>query len=107
MRTIFGAAASLFLVSLAAVQSHPLDHWHWVAPKPAGWAYDIAYGNGNWVHVSATDVFVSTNGNDWQTVTLPYVPGFSELQTIAFGNGIFLLGGYGGSVLTSTNGSDW
>ncbi|HEY0552443.1 MAG TPA: hypothetical protein VGF13_22780, partial [Verrucomicrobiae bacterium] len=93
-------------MSLAVVQSHPLDHWHWAAPKPAGYAYDIAYGNGSWVHVSASDVFVSTNGNDWQMAALPYIPEYGALRAIAFGNGIFVLGGPE-SILTSTNGFDW
>lgn len=71
------------------------------------------YGNGTWVVADnrflSTDVlafFVSTtNGAGW-TQVLTSVP-YSQPTSIAFGNGVFVVVGYGGLVATSTNISTW
>ena len=73
----------------------------------------ITYGNGTWVVADnrflTTDVlafFVSTtNGAGWTQVltTVPY----SQPTAVAFGNGVFVVVGYGGLVATSTNTSTW
>jgi hypothetical protein len=107
MRTSRWAALWLFITSVYLLQSHPLDRWHWATPRPAGNPHDIAYGTGTWVHVSGTEIFFSADGETWKGASLPYNPEWDELQTIAFGNGTFVLGGWGKSILTSTNGSNW
>lgn len=73
----------------------------------------VAYGNGLWVMADdrflTTDVLAffvsSTNGGGWQQV-LTNVP-YSQPTAIAFGNGLFVVVGYGGLVATSTNASSW
>ncbi len=73
----------------------------------------VAYGNGIWL--IADDRFLSsdvlsfmvssTNGAGWaqSITTIPY----AQPTSIAFGNGQFVVVGYGGLVAKSTNGSGW
>jgi hypothetical protein len=73
----------------------------------------LAYGNGTWVMVDdrflTTDVVAfmvsSTNGASWSQVltTISY----AQPNCVAFGNGQFVVVGYGGLVARSSNGSTW
>lgn len=73
----------------------------------------VVYGNGTWVMYDdrflSSDVVAfmmsTTNGGSWQQVltTIPY----AQPTSVAFGNGTFVVVGYGGLVATSTNPATW
>ena len=67
----------------------------------------IAYGNDLWVAGGGYggQMRTSTNGSTWTTVTSNF--GNRQIQSIAYGNGLWIAGGYAGQVRTSTNGSTW
>lgn len=54
---------------------------------------------------SAAAVLTSADGLSWSAATLP--PGGGELRAVAWGNGVFVAVGAGGTVLTSTDGATW
>jgi len=93
------------------------------APHPypfddsAGQVESVAYGNG--FYVAAANqyyysdeneiqgaLFRSTNGYNWRRELRLGNPG-RRINAVAFGNGLFMAAADQGTLLTSTNGSDW
>jgi len=82
----------------------------------AGAIHGMAYGNGVYVAFGDFDpvqtwtgtIFRSTNGYNWKQVyALPYKDGGHFINGITFTNGRFMAAARFGTLLTSTNGSDW
>lgn len=77
--------------------------------------YNIAYGNGKFVAVGEGSnlAYISTDGINWTTSTLPSGSTSMAYYGIAYGNGLFVVGGYinnGTStrvVITSPDGITW
>ncbi len=73
---------------------------------------DITYGNGKYVAVDnrfltndVIMVFTSTNGSSWSQHTASNT--YAQPTAITYGNGMYVIVGYGGLVLTSTDGATW
>lgn len=66
-----------------------------------------AFNGTRWVVLSdnVTGAFHSTDTVSWTSVTSNF--GNSHPQSIVFGNGLFVAGGYGGQLRTSTDGLTW
>ena len=66
--------------------------------------YKVTYGNGKYVAVGASGtILYSINGDDWFTVT---ISGYtSDIRTVAYGAGIFILGGK--DIKYSNDGINW
>lgn len=71
-----------------------------------------AYGNGRWVAVddffyteNGLGIWTSTDGSSWNVLLLntPY----AQPTAIAWGNGLYVIVGYGGLLLTSPDGTNW
>lgn len=74
------------------------DGINWTAIEAAGFAShveSVAYGNGTFVtfgelRTEDRSGFYSTDGINWNTTTLPYVPLTTQYTDITFGNGKFV-----------------
>lgn len=83
----------------------------WTASSPALPVSDIAFGGGRFVALKFTsrdyparEIIVSTNGLDWNSArTFPT----NGLNTIAHGNGRFVIGSGPAMVITSIDGAKW
>jgi hypothetical protein len=69
----------------------------------------VAYGAGKLVVVgrnssSTATLFTSADGTNWHQ---PNLPSAVELNTVAFVNGLFLVGAHGGPILTSLDAESW
>jgi hypothetical protein len=88
--------------------------WSFPSSAPVGgsnYLTSVAYGNGKWIAVGYDSSLVgqksisTDNGLTWTTTT-----GVSELfsaQSITFGNGLFVVCKYTGSIVTSKDGNTW
>jgi hypothetical protein len=86
---------------------------NWITPG----CYGVAYGNGKFVSVGATydcpsffcyynvATYYSTDGTTWSAVVRPGLP--LAVSDVAFGNGVFVAVGDGGTVLLSSSGTAW
>jgi hypothetical protein len=85
----------------------PLDNWEWQNPVPATDQLSaIAHGNNRWVGVGFNSaVIISTDGTNWQR-QIPPTPTPQLTQSIAFGNGIFLMPNWTNCYRT-TDGITW
>jgi len=72
--------------------------------SPNNWPKAFAYGGGNFVSVGYNGISYSTNAQDWVAVSMSNA---DNVQSIAYGNGVFVAGVSGGSILVSSNGSSW
>jgi hypothetical protein len=71
-----------------------------------------AYGGGVWVVVDnlflteeGWGILTSTDGATWNETIV--TGSYAQPTSIAYGNGTFVIVGYGGLIMTSTNGSTW
>ena len=65
----------------------------------------IAYGNGVWVAVGYGVVVTSPDTVTWTSRAYPF--GSAYAYSIAFGSGVFVMGGESGSIATSPSGETW
>ena len=105
--------ASLQVCKAKTVSPAPLNNWRPVASLALQHIHGLAHGNGCYVAIGGADdnssevnglVVTSTNGEHWVKQP-PISP--APLNSVAFGNGLFVIVGDGGAVLTSTNGLAW
>jgi hypothetical protein len=78
-------------------------------------AYGVAFGNGRFVVFAQPSIYeptsrpdliyTSSDGKIWTKANSTGAPHI--IQTIVYGNGLFVAFGSGGSILTSENGLDW
>ena len=66
----------------------------------------VTYGNGKFLAVSdGQHIATSTDGFTWSTVTIPHQ---GNLQSVCYGNGLFVSAGFNSSnIITSTTGTTW
>ena len=80
-------------------------------PPVLSQVYKVTYGNGTFVAIASSNyVIISTDGGiTWNLVDLRLQgqPSGIRFLTVKFNNGIFLLGGYNETLLTSTDGTTW
>ena len=75
---------------------------------PIGTSIDIVqYGAGQTTIIagSTTSPDTTNTGTTWTTVTSNF--GTTTIRSIAYGNGLWIAGGFSGQIRTSTNGSTW
>lgn len=112
--------ASLQVLRAGSISHAPLDNWHPLAGPPLQEIHGLASGNGRYVAVGGGNsypwwimppppglrgaVATSTDGEHW----VKQFPITSEkLNSVAFGNGTFVVVGNKATVFTSTNGLAW
>jgi hypothetical protein len=75
-------------------------------PTGAG-SNGVAYGNNTYVTAFSYRIYLSSDGNKWHRATgLPAIAP-KYIQTVTFGNGIFVAVGRDGLVLRSVDGENW
>ncbi|GAB3508573.1 hypothetical protein GCM10027442_15000 [Emticicia fontis] len=72
----------------------------------------VAYGNSKYVTAGSYSpnpglIYISDDGNNWTKVIDSDIPATSTFKGVAYGNGIFVLVGDDGLILSSTDGLDW
>jgi len=81
------------------------DGMTWFTPSvpPTGPCEDVAYGNGLWIAVSTARTRISSdNGVTWSTGVVSSL--ITGALAVAFGNGVFCIGGFAGSIVTTVDG---
>jgi hypothetical protein len=99
----FVAAGSVFLSSPDGI------HWASHANPSGSLATSITFGSNLFVAVEeGGEILVSRDGNTWATRVPASINSAVTLQSVTYGNGLFVAGGTtGGIVYTSTNGLTW
>ena len=90
------------------------DGTTWSNPAATPFPFiDVAYGNGVWVAIGSGKYATSTDGATWTPGTAPLGDEYSNVDTIAFGDGKFVVAvsqgnrGYPYGAVTSTDGTTW
>jgi len=92
------------------------DKWGWMTNNIFGsdiTAFDAVYGNGTWVIVGAQGKLAwsktpNPTGNDWTIVSGDYNKfGTRNINSVAFGNGMFVAVGDNGHISVSIDGAIW
>jgi hypothetical protein len=81
--------------------------WNEYTPPTDFSSYSITFGNGIFVAIDSNpnSVFISNNGINWGLpVTLP---SDTTLTDISYGDNLFVVVGYNGTVVTSPDGTSW
>jgi sugar lactone lactonase YvrE len=108
---VWSFPASLRVRRTQAASPAPWDNWHPLASLPLRDIHGLARGHGRYVAIGEGDwyglggsIANTTDGEHW----VKQIPITSEnLNSVAFGNGLFVVVGNNGTVLTSTNGLAW
>ena len=81
-------------------------HWNPSPTRTEAGIQSIAYGNGRFVGLSYSHLLASTDGTNWvRTATV--APEDNYLTEVEYGNGLFIIVGLFGRLMTSPDGVGW
>jgi hypothetical protein len=73
----------------------------WAASSTPAIFLDVTFGNGIFTAITSTSAYTSTDGITWSAATA--ITGSTNTLSVAFGNNLFITGGFSGKVNTSTS----